>query len=176
MFVLVTLFLSAFVAFLEGFRNIEYHKNSFILSMNLCAIFFSICKIGTSIVTKKIKDGITLVYISDIFYDYVRSLVIFIDIAYLFMVILLLFDGKAFDNLGNNNFWFGVTLFMLCLIKMISSFPNLSVFEATFIKGFRNDNYWKLAKTVIFNIGFAHFLASMLLAMANASEKQNWLI
>lgn len=40
--------------------------------------------------TKKIKDGITLVYISDIFYDYVRSFVIFIDVAYLIMLICLL--------------------------------------------------------------------------------------
>ena len=49
--------------------------------------------------TKKIKEGITLVYISDIFYDYVRSLVIFIDVAYLIMLICLLISGKVLTYL-----------------------------------------------------------------------------
>jgi len=65
------------------------------LALNVAAIIFSSCKMGTSITSKKIKDGIQLVYISDIFYDYVTSLVIFIDIAYLIMLIVLLVDGKV---------------------------------------------------------------------------------
>lgn len=58
------------------------------------AIGFSISKITTSVITKKIKDGIQLVYISDIFYDYVSSFVIFIDFAYLIMLIVFLVDGN----------------------------------------------------------------------------------
>jgi hypothetical protein len=125
---MVTLFLSAFVAFLEGFRNLEYQKNSFILSMNLCAIFFSVCKIGTSVVTKKIKDGITLVYISDIFYDYVRSFVIFIDVAYLVMLISLLIYGNVFFNFRKQQFlvWSGAFYAMLGQDdKLLSEFVRL---------------------------------------------------
>jgi len=68
--------------------------------------------------------------------------------------------------LGNNSVGFGVGLFVLCLVKLISCFSNFTVFETTFIKGFRNENYWKLVKTIVFNLGFAHFLASTLLVMA----------
>lgn len=64
------------------------------LILNLLAIGFSISKIVTSVITKKIKDGIQLVYISDIFYDYVSSFVIFIDFAYLIMLIVFLVDGN----------------------------------------------------------------------------------
>jgi hypothetical protein len=85
------------------------------------------------------------------------------------MVIFYLF-------LGNNSIGFGVSLFLMCLIKLISSFNNFVAFETTFIKGFKNELYWKLIKTIVFNVAFAHFLASMLLAMAKLNEEENWLI
>jgi len=86
--------LGSFVAFLEGFRNIEYNQQNAILVLNILAIFFSFCKIIISSVTKKIKEGIQLVYISDIFTDYVQSFVIFIDISYLIMLFILLIEGN----------------------------------------------------------------------------------
>ena len=57
--------------------------------LNIMAICFSLFKIIASIVTKKIKDGILLIYISDIFLEYVKSLRIFIDVAYVSMLIYL---------------------------------------------------------------------------------------
>ena len=80
------------------------------LVLNILAIFVCFSKIVTSIVSKKIKDGILLVYMSDIFTD-VKSLIIFIDIGYIIMVIFLLFIGRIYVILGNNFTSFGQILF-----------------------------------------------------------------
>lgn len=57
-------------------------------------------------------------------------------------------------------------MFIFSLIKLFSLFGNLRVVETNFMNSSKKQRYWNLIKVAIFNVFFAHFIASIFLAMS----------
>ena len=167
-FTLLTFLIGSFLAFLDNFR-LEAADSVTVIILLLIAIIATVLKMIASSVGKTIKDGIFLIYITDIMTSYFLSLFVFVDIA---MVILLL------ATLGTSNDYsgLGLAIFIVSMIKLVTLYENLRVIETTFVNSFKKEQYWNLIKVILFNIFFAHFLASLLHAMTKIDENDNWLV
>lgn len=87
----------------------------------------------------------------------------FIDLAYVGINIALLI-------LKNDSEGLSIALFIVSLLKLFTLYDNLRTFETTYINSFRREQYFNLLKVALFNIFFAHFVCSMLLAMSLRTE------
>lgn len=65
----------------------------------------------------------------------------------------------------------GLALFICSVLKILLCSKNLTYFQIIFLNSFKKEKYYKLFKVILFNIIFAHFIASMLLAMAAINDK-----
>ncbi len=124
---------------------------------------------------QKVRKGILLIYVGDIFGDYVGSWVFFVDFIYfwiIFMVFVSTLNNAAYITIRKLSFW----LFIWSCVRIVTLNENLTLFRTTFINSYKKDQYYKLLKLMIFNILFAHFVACILLAMAMIDSTQNWMI
>jgi hypothetical protein len=69
----------------------------------------------------------------------------------------------------------GVALFLISILKILTLYENLRVIELNFINSFQKRQFFKLSKVIIFNIFFAHFIASIFFAMSKLDIEKNWI-
>jgi hypothetical protein len=84
----------------------------------------------------------------------------YINIAYIVIIILVL------ALVESNYSGLGVALFLISVLKILTLYENLRVIELNFINSFQKGQLFNLSKVIIFNIFFAHFIASILFAMS----------
>lgn len=87
----------------------------------IIAIIVTSIKIIANSVTINIEDGIQLIYLTDILKNYLMSLYVFIDFAYVSINIASL-------SVGNNNTGIAVALFLISMFKLFTLIQNLRVF------------------------------------------------
>lgn len=69
----------------------------------------------------------------------------------------------------------GVIFFIISMIKLPKLSSNFRKIEVYYIDSQKKMQYWSLMKVVLFNIFFAHFVASILLAMSLIDDN-NWIV
>lgn len=122
---------------------------------------------------QKVRKGILLKYIGDIFLEYVSSWVFFVDLFYFWVVFIVFLSTLNHDlEIKRISLW----LFFSSIIRIITLNESLNLIRITFINSYKKDQYYKLFKLIIFNILFAHFIACMLLWMIKLDFSQNWII
>jgi hypothetical protein len=107
-------------------------------------------------------------------------MILFVDVAYFFIMIMLFIISKIFINSEHKAVHlieeYSLVLFVCSIIRIIFSSSNLTLFRTTFINSLRKDQYFKLFQVIIFNFIFAHFVASILFAMSKMDTHENWMI
>jgi len=69
----------------------------------------------------------------------------------------------------------GIVMFISCLPKVYYLQVNFNILELLNINTIRKAQYWGVTKLIVFNIFFAHFIASILLAITYIQPSNNWL-
>jgi len=77
------------MAFLDDFVEGGTHNSDLVLGLNSVTLCLCALKILLNSVSQKIKRGILMTYITDILIDYGKSLILFVDLIYLVIMILL---------------------------------------------------------------------------------------
>ncbi len=158
-FCLITFVTGSFRAFIDAFRDSGDQNSGVFIALMILAIIITGLKILISSITKTIEDGILLEYLFDIWLSFLKNRTVLIDMAYVAINIALL-------AVQNDSSPLSVALFIISLVKLFSLYENLRTFEITFINSPKKEQYFNLLKVALFNIFFAHFVASMLLAMS----------
>ncbi len=143
-FCLITFVTGSFRAFIDTFRSSGDQNSGVFIALMILAIIVTGLKILISSITKTIED---------------KNRTVLIDMTYVAINIALL-------AVQNDSSPLSVALFIISLIKLFSLYENLRTFEITFINSPKKEQYFNLLKVALFNIFFAHFVASMLLAMS----------
>jgi hypothetical protein len=65
---------------------------------------------------------------------------------------------------------------LVAVSKVGQVMEKLERLEIYLIENYYNEQYWSLAKTLIFNFCFAHMLAILLLAMTSVDPERNWMV
>ena len=114
------------------------------------------------------KSGVEIKYLQDIVLSYIKSGLFFLDIF--FIVMILLFLILPFNQIV------GIILFFVTLLTLIISTNNdLTVLESEYVLNDKFKLYWDLVKIALFNLLFAHFVASILFGMSEIDLENNWL-
>jgi hypothetical protein len=74
-----------------------------------------------------------------------------------------------------NNEWVGIVFFFTSFLKMALISSNLKRLELRFIDSLKKFYIWNLIRIVIFNIIFAHIVASALLGASRINPESNWI-
>lgn len=167
LFCLVTFVTGSFRAFIDAFKVSGDSTSGIFIGLMIAAIVVTSIKIIVNSITITIEDGILLEYLTDILVHYMKSRLIFIDIGYVAINIALLAVNNESQPLS-------IVLFVISIVKLFSLYENLRMFETTFINSFKKEQYFNLLKVALFNILFAHFVCSMLLAMSLIDSEKNW--
>lgn len=67
-----------------------------------------------------------------------------------------------------------IIYFVLCIAKLYNLSFSLFKLELMFVNTLNKARYWNLTKVFIINILFAHFMASIFLAMLKMNKERNW--
>lgn len=79
------------MAFLDHFVHSHTQSTLLVELTLIVTTFLCLSKITISSTTQKIRNGILLEYVSDIFVDYAKKWTLFIDLIYFFIIVSLLF-------------------------------------------------------------------------------------
>lgn len=138
------------------------------LAVNYIAIFIYLAKTIMSLTTQDIDNGVHYEYITDIvkkevvkggFISRIALIVVLINIIY--------FNGNTSEALG-------IIFFVLCIIKIYYLTGSLFKVQILLVNTLKKERYWNLAKVLVFNLLYAHFLASIFLAMIRMNTDDNW--
>jgi hypothetical protein len=98
--------------------------------------------------------------LTDILWNFASGVVFLIDIAYIVILILLcILKSSSLAELG-------VATFIISFMKLFTLYENLKLIEGNFINSFKKEQLFNLLKVGVFNIFFAHFVATILFAMS----------
>jgi hypothetical protein len=101
-FLVMTFYISTCLAFLPNFIESGTHNSAIVIGLNAATALLSCTKIGITSTTQTIKKGIMLVYITDIYIAYAKSLVLFVDLIYLSIIIILFILRNFTFKLGSS--------------------------------------------------------------------------
>ena len=87
-------------------------------------------KIVVASLGKHIKDGVLIVYVTDIVIEYFKSMVVFVDIMMGLILIVSLATNNDHEALG-------IALYITALIKLFTMYENLKLIETTFVNSFK---------------------------------------
>ena len=125
-------------------------------------MFFFI-EIAYNSITVKSQAGKKLRTFEEILHNYLESFLV-IDLINILILVL--------------NFSLQVEALLFFRLIIVAKIPHvlekLEKLEVSFIKNYYNEQYWSLAKVVLFNFCFAHVLAIFLTAMAKINIGDNW--
>jgi hypothetical protein len=74
------------------------------------------------------------------------------------------------------NYLINVIAFLVATVKLFKIPINLKVLDLHYINSHTKQSYWDLAKVIIFELFFMHFVSGILLGMTVLDEEINWLI
>ena len=133
--------------------------------MVLCFIKMVCCS-----VLKKVHQGILLEYISEIFLNYFKTWVFYLDLIYLILSWFLLFEMMR-DSHMHRIQKVSAYMFVCSTIRIFGSVDNLTTFRNTFITGLNMDQFYKLLKLSVYYLILIHLVAMILLAMCFIDDK-----
>lgn len=74
-----------------------------------------------------------------------------------------------------NNEWVGIVFFFSSFFKLALIRSNLKMLELRFVDSIKKFYIWNLIRIIVFNIIFAHIIASVLLAISRINPDANWI-
>jgi hypothetical protein len=163
---LTTFFISSFQGFLYNFREEDSSSAAIVILKIIALVIFSI-RMLISLLAVTYEDDTLYLYITDIIKKELMGGSIFINIFAIVMV--------AVSLPFHNNETVGIVFFFSTLFKLALIRSNLKILEIMFIDSIKKFYIWNLLRVIIFNIIFAHTIATALLATSRISPESNWI-
>lgn len=117
---------------------------------------------------KTYYKGNTQIFIKDILKAYVHSFRIFADLVVIFLTISFIVCPTCME--------IGMLLFVVVILNIILSNPDLIRVSLPLFRSKKQRLIYNALKIFIFNILFAHCLATILLGMLQYDANENWII
>lgn len=95
-FMIITFYITSWMAFLDDFVESGLHQSDIVVGINLITMILCFMKIVITSAAQRVKRGILLTYITDIFIEYAKSLILFVDIIYLVIMSMLFIISNYF--------------------------------------------------------------------------------
>ena len=153
--------LSSFHWFLADFRENETSHIGIQVGLFLCLVFM-VLKIFTSVAFTTTINGVPLVYVREIAYNYLTSKYVLLDLSILLTIVLFLgFPDYVFP--GAIGYW--ATLFNLLYIDRLDE-----LIEVMLINSPVQKHYFSLLRLLLFNVFIAHLIATILLGLGSWQE------
>jgi hypothetical protein len=166
-FTLVNFVLSTFEAFLDEYQSFKA-EHPYIIGLNIIAIFIYFFKTIMSLATQDVEHGTQYIYLTDIIRKELQKPRFYVQVSLGIIILLNIGLGNTESEI------LGIVYFVLCLFKIYNLNFSLFKLEIMLVKNPKRGRYWKLMKVFVFNILFAHFTASIFLAMLKLNDEKSW--
>ena len=117
---------------------------------------------------KTFKSGVENKYLSDIVISYMKRGHFFLDL--IMIIFLIIFIADPYNQI------FSIVLFFYSLVMIFMILEDVTTLESEYVLNENFSLYWDLLKIALFNLLFAHFVASILFGMSEIDLDSNWLV
>ena len=164
---LVVNVLASFSGFIDSFSENQSRKPATYILKGL-ALFFISLNFVVRCIKKSFSGGKDRVYLHEIITKYIKSLRFFPDcISIIFVTVFISYPDEMAV---------GGVLFFYSIIPIFIANKDFIFLQISYLPTHRYKLAISLFKIVLLNIFFAHFWATILLAMARIDPTDNWLI
>ena len=143
----------------------EINSSAFSNYFQIFAAIFGVFRILFKLVTVKYQSGKKLQKLREIWKFYANKEMP-LDIFSSLVILITCIDSS-------NVFVF---LQLVTLLKIPECLDEIETLEIYFIKSLYNEQYWSLAKILLFNFSFAHIISIGLTAMAGLNPSNSWIV
>ena len=97
-----------------------------------------------------------------------KSGLFFLDLT--MVILMIIFIVEPYNRVS------AIILFFYSLVMIVKILDDVATLESDYVRTENFSLYWDLLKIALFNLLFAHFVASVLFGMSEIDVDNNWLV